>query len=134
MPKKPDTRPDLKTGVEIQEAIDKKVREMTASIRLAKIVPADQGAQEKEYDIDTTEEDEKEGIHRPGKSYRIYKTESDLPKTARKFYETAANLAGLSLATLIAAVNRIEVKLEHFQYDLRRAEEHDEDIWEEIDY
>lgn len=133
-PARPDNRPDLKTGTEIQEEIDKKVRETTASIRLAKIIPEDQAQGEKENDADEDSDEEKEEVPRPGYSYRIYKTESDLPKTARKFYETAADLAGLSLRTLVAAVNRIEIKLEAFQYDLRRAEEHDENIWDEIDY
>ncbi|KUL88545.1 hypothetical protein ZTR_05370 [Talaromyces verruculosus] len=133
-PAKPDNRPDLKTGTEIQEEIDKKVREMTAGIRLAKIIPDDQAKGKKENAVDEYSDEEKEKIPRPGSSYRIYKTESDLPKTARKFYETAADLAGLSLRTLIAAVNRIETKLEAFQCDLRRAEEHDENIWDEIDY
>ncbi|KAF3399262.1 RNA polymerase I-specific transcription initiation factor rrn7 [Talaromyces pinophilus] len=133
-PAKPDNRPALKTGAEIQEEIDKKVREMTAGIRLAKIIPDDQAKGEKENDVDEYSNEEKEKIPRPGSSYRIYKTESDLPKTARKFYETAADLAGLSLRTLVAAVNRIETKLEAFQYDLRRADEHDENIWDEIDY
>jgi RNA polymerase I-specific transcription initiation factor RRN7 len=131
---KPDSRSDPKTGVEIQEAIDKKVREMTASIRLAEIIADDGAHSAKEKDVDGNSDDEKDKIPRPGYSYRIYKTESDLPKTARKFYETAADLAGLSLRTMVAAVNRIETKLESFQYDLRRAEEHDEDIWDEIDY
>jgi RNA polymerase I-specific transcription initiation factor RRN7 len=134
IPTKPDSRPDPKTGVEVQEAIDKKVREMTASIRLAKIIPDNQAEREKENDVDEDSDEEKEKVPRPGYSYRIYKTESDLPKTARKFYETAAELAGLSLRTLVAAVNRVETKLERFQYDLRRAEEHDENIWDEIDY
>ncbi|KAI7968358.1 hypothetical protein EIK77_010528 [Talaromyces pinophilus] len=133
-PAKPDNRPGLKTGAEIQEEIDKKVREMTAGIRLAKIIPDDQAKGEKENDVDEYSNEEKEKIPRPGSSYRIYKTESDLPKTARKFYETAADLAGLSLRTLVAAVNRIETKLEAFQRDLRRAEEHDENVWDEIDY
>jgi RNA polymerase I-specific transcription initiation factor RRN7 len=133
-PAKPDSRPDPKTGVEIQEAIDKKVREMTASIRLAKIIPDDQANQVKENDVGGNSDEEKDKVPRPGYSYRVYKNESDLPKTARKFYETAADLAGLSLRTLVAAVNRIETKLERIQYDLRRAEEHDENIWDEIDY
>lgn len=133
-PAKPDSRPYLKTRVEVQEAIDEKVREMTASIRLAKIIPDDQAEREKENDVDEDSDEEKDKIPRPGYSYRIYKTESDLPRAARKFYETAADLAGLSLRTLVAAVNRIETKLESFQYDFRRAEEHDENIWDEIDY
>lgn len=130
-PTKSDSSPNFKNGVEIQEAIDKKVREMTASIKLAKIIPDDQAEREKESDGEENSEDQPP---RPGYSYQVYKTELDLPKTARKFYETAANLAGLSLKTLVVAVNRIEIKLERFQYDLRRAEEHDENIWDEIDY
>uniref|UniRef100_A0A093UTK7 Ubiquitin-60S ribosomal protein L40 n=1 Tax=Talaromyces marneffei PM1 TaxID=1077442 RepID=A0A093UTK7_TALMA len=115
LPSKPDSRPDPKTGVEIQEAIDKKVREMTASIRLAKIIPDKQVQPPKENDVGGDSDGEEDKVPRPGYSYRIYKTESDLPKTARKFYETAADLAGLSLRTLVAAVNRIEAKLEGFQ-------------------
>lgn len=132
-PIKSDSRPDLKSDVEIQEAIDKKVRETTANIRLAEIIPDDRAKPQKETDIDESS-DEEDKVPRPGYSYRIYKTESGLPKTARKFYEIAADLAGLSLRTLVAAVNRIEIKLERFQYDLRRAEEHGESIWDEIDY
>lgn len=133
-PTKPDSRPELKSGVEFQEAIDKKVREMTASISLAKIIPDDQAGREKGTDGEGNSDEGRDNIPRPGFSYRIYKTESDLPKTARKFYETAADLAGLSLKTLVAAVNRIEAKLENFQYDLRRAEEHDENLWDELHY
>lgn len=129
----PDTRPELKTSAEIDEAIDKKVREMTASIRLAKVVPKDdaQAQKGKETDPGTTEDDEDE-TPRPGHAYKIYRDESDLPKAARKFYETAAGLAGLSLKTLVLSVYGIESKLERLQYDIRRAEEHDEDIWMEI--
>ncbi|EED16731.1 RNA polymerase I specific transcription initiation factor Rrn7, putative [Talaromyces stipitatus ATCC 10500] len=128
-PSETDNRPDLKTGAEVEEAIDKKVREMTASIRLSKIIPDDRAQETKETDIDQSSENEEEKTPRPGYSYRIYRTESDLPKTARKFYQAAADLAGLSLKTLVLAVNRIEGKLENFQYDLRRAEEHGEDVW-----
>ncbi|KAB8232215.1 TFIIB-type zinc finger domain-containing protein [Aspergillus alliaceus] len=59
---------------------------------------------------------------RPGSSYVRYKMESDLPETARSFYETAAKVAGISLSTLVRAVSQAEYKITRWLEDQRRIE------------
>lgn len=108
-----------------KEKTEEKIRTVTSGITPAETIPtkrpeigkANQNSDDDEFH-DTTP--------RPGYSYRVYKKESDMPKTARKFYETVANLSGLSFKTLMAAVNRAELKLEKWQEDTRRAEYHGE--------
>ncbi|OKL59360.1 hypothetical protein UA08_05400 [Talaromyces atroroseus] len=105
-------------SAEVEEAIDDTVREVTASIRLAQIIPFGQSrGEDSEGDQDTGEEEDPDPNPRPGHSYEIYKTASALPDTARKFFEKAANLSGLSLNTLVAVVYRTERKLGKFQLD-----------------
>jgi RNA polymerase I-specific transcription initiation factor RRN7 len=116
-------------SAEVEKAIDESVREVTASIRLAQIIPFGKGREEdREDDQDTDEDEDPDPNPRPGNSYEIYKTASVLPEAARKFYETAANLSGLSLDTLVAVVYRTERKLIKVQLDVRRAEFHGEEI------
>lgn len=110
----------------IDEALDDKVREITANIRLARIIPDGQERDANGVDGAENSREIEDTTPRPGISYRIYKTEADLPKTARKFYETSASLSGLSLKTIVTAVYRIELKLENLQYDVRRAETYGE--------
>lgn len=61
-------------------------------------------------------------IPRPGCEYRRYRSEPDLPDTARPFYETVAKLAGISLNTLVRAVFQTELKLSQWRDDRRRGE------------
>lgn len=63
-------------------------------------------------------------VARPGSFYPRYRTESDLPETARSFYETAAKVAGISLSTLVRAVSQTEAKLSRWLDDQRRTEYH----------
>ncbi|KAF7130954.1 hypothetical protein CNMCM5793_003889 [Aspergillus hiratsukae] len=68
--------------------------------------------------------DPKADVARPGSSYPRYRTESDLPETARSFYETAAKVAGVSLSTLVRAVSQTETKISRWLDDKRRIEHH----------
>lgn len=61
-------------------------------------------------------------IPRPGSEYRRHRSESELPDTARPFYEAVAEVAGISLGTLVRAVFQTEVKIAQWQYDRRREE------------
>lgn len=61
-------------------------------------------------------------VARPGSSYARYRVESDLPEKARRFYETAAKVVGISLSTLVKAVLQAEVKMDKWQEDRRRLE------------
>ncbi|KAH8700456.1 putative RNA polymerase I-specific transcription initiation factor Rrn7 [Talaromyces proteolyticus] len=132
---RPESAHDEKRRDIDQEAIDEKVRAVTSSLRPAEIIPFetlqanDEESQQRDPDIqneDTTP--------RPGFSYRVYKTESDMPKVARKFHETAANLSGLTVKTLIKAVRSTELKLEKWQANMRRAEYHGETWFDNVDF
>ncbi|KAJ6119408.1 hypothetical protein N7523_003688 [Penicillium sp. IBT 18751x] len=57
---------------------------------------------------------------RPGSWYRRYRWESQLPETARKFYEIAADLASISLLTLVRAVSVTEGRIAKWLEDERR--------------
>ena len=59
---------------------------------------------------------------RPGVWYHRYRWESTLPETARLFYEIAAQLAGVSLQTLVRAVKVAEWRVAHWQDNQRRAD------------
>lgn len=61
-------------------------------------------------------------IPRPGCEYRRYRTESELPDTARLFYRTVAEVAGISLDTLVRAVFQTELRIGQWQDDRRRRE------------
>lgn len=120
-----ETKPSKKE----KEDIEEKIRKVTSGITPAETVPIkspSEGNDETQNSDNDDEEENDDTTPRPGHSYRVYKQESDMPKTARKFYETAANLSGLSFKTLMAAVNRTELKLEKWQEDTRRAEYHGE--------
>jgi hypothetical protein len=58
--------------------------------------------------------------YRPGSWYRRYRWESQLPETARKFYEIAADLASISLSTLVRAVSVTEWRITKWLEDERR--------------
>lgn len=52
---------------------------------------------------------------RPAQNYRYYRREGDLPETARRFYEEAAKLAGLSMHMLITAIFLTEKKIDKWR-------------------
>ncbi|PYI04964.1 RNA polymerase I-specific transcription initiation factor Rrn7 [Aspergillus sclerotiicarbonarius CBS 121057] len=88
-----------------EEALDCMIKASTSQLKSRKVIP--------ENDLDTP---------RPGSSYARYRTESDLPDTARSFYETAAKVAGVSLSTLIRAVSQAENKISRWLEEQRRVE------------
>ncbi|KAL4929450.1 TFIIB-type zinc finger domain-containing protein [Aspergillus undulatus] len=64
--------------------------------------------------------DDNPDIPRPGSSYARYRQESDLPDSARGFYETAAKVTGVSLATLVRCVSQAEIRLNEWLGEQRR--------------
>ncbi|KAF3041939.1 Pol I core factor CF [Didymella heteroderae] len=52
------------------------------------------------------------GVLRPGRSFRVYKREQDLPEAARAFFEAVAKLAGLSMDMIMLAVSSMEARIE----------------------
>jgi RNA polymerase I-specific transcription initiation factor RRN7 len=54
-------------------------------------------------------------IKRLGSDYRSYKDVGELEGTVRRFYEVAAEVAGLSLRDLVRAVYRLEQLLMDWQ-------------------
>ncbi|KAJ5444258.1 uncharacterized protein N7458_008130 [Penicillium daleae] len=66
--------------------------------------------------------DPEEDDRRPGSWYWRYRWESQLTDTARSFYELAAQLAAVSLQTLIHAVTVTEYRIAKTIEDKRRAE------------
>ncbi|KAL4961299.1 TFIIB-type zinc finger domain-containing protein [Aspergillus stella-maris] len=59
-------------------------------------------------------------VPRPGSLYVRYRHESDLPDLARAFYEVAAKVTGVSLATLVRCVSQAEVQINKWLEDQRR--------------
>lgn len=64
--------------------------------------------------------DSNSDIPRPGSLYARYRHESDLPDTARSFYETAANVTGISLSTLVRCVSQAEIQINKWLEGQRR--------------
>lgn len=60
---------------------------------------------------------------RPGNWYRRYRWESSLHENAKPFFELAAQLAGVSLSTLIRAVSVAEWRLANWQGKRRRPDQ-----------
>lgn len=54
-------------------------------------------------------------VPRPGSRYKSYRSEADLPETARAFYESAAKMAGVSLSTLVRIVKLAENRIEKLE-------------------
>lgn len=88
-----------------EEALDELVKASTSQLRARQVIAKD--------DLDTP---------RPGCSYTRYRTESDLPDTARAFYETAAKVVGVSISTLIRAVSQAENQINRWLEEQRRVE------------
>ncbi|KAL3461459.1 hypothetical protein BJX64DRAFT_260613 [Aspergillus heterothallicus] len=59
-------------------------------------------------------------IPRPGSLYARYREESDLPDSARPFYEIAAKVTGTSLQTLVRCVSQAEIQINKWLEDQRR--------------
>ncbi|KAL4866299.1 hypothetical protein BDV12DRAFT_199364 [Aspergillus spectabilis] len=59
-------------------------------------------------------------IPRPGSQYPRYKHESDLPDSARAFYEIAAKVVGISLPTLVRCVSQAEIQINRWLEEQRR--------------
>lgn len=83
---------------------------------------------------------------RPGSWYRRYRWESQLPEAAHVFYNLAAQVASISLSTLIRAVSNTEWRISKWLEDQRRTrymeqwnregdegDEEDEDAIDELD-
>ncbi|PYH64700.1 TFIIB-type zinc finger domain-containing protein [Aspergillus vadensis CBS 113365] len=95
----------LTPDVTDEEALDELIKASTSQLRSRQVIA--------DNDLETP---------RPGCSYTRYRTESDLPDTARSFYETAAKVAGVSLSTLIRAVSQAENKINRWLEEKRRVE------------
>ncbi|KAF1836466.1 hypothetical protein BDW02DRAFT_567057 [Decorospora gaudefroyi] len=60
---------------------------------------------------------------RAGQAYAVWKTEKDLPETAKMLYEKAARLAGLSMKMLVLAVDFTEARVEQWKKAQKRGDE-----------
>ncbi|KAF2193294.1 hypothetical protein K469DRAFT_715369 [Zopfia rhizophila CBS 207.26] len=69
------------------------------------------------------EGEENADTFRPGSKYKHYRKEKDLPTYARRFYEEAARVAGLSLDMLIMAVFFTEKKMQKWIETQRKQDE-----------
>lgn len=68
-------------------------------------------------------------VCRIGASYKRYRRVEDLPDHAKAFYKATANMAGLSLQTLVLAVFRMERKLQTWREEhLKRETEEDKSV------
>lgn len=92
-----------------------------------------------------SEAGQKKPVLRVGARYKRYRTTEALPPNARFFYETVASLTGISLVTLVKAVNRIEYRLLYRRREQLRAasgesdadnneNEEEEDSTDEMEY
>ena len=88
-----------------EEALDSMIKTSTSQLKSRRVIAED--------DLDTP---------RPGAFYARYRTESDLPDTARSFYETTAKVVGVSLPTLVRAVSQAENKITLWLEEQRRVE------------
>lgn len=71
-------------------------------------------------------EGREDDIIRPGELYQRYRSEGDLPETARAFYEAASKIVGLSLHRLVRTVFETERRLDQWLDSKRRMEYHGE--------
>ncbi|KAK4130769.1 hypothetical protein BT67DRAFT_445392 [Trichocladium antarcticum] len=65
-------------------------------------------------------DDGKEGVKRLGSDYRSYKHVDELEGPVKRFYEVAAEVAGLSVRDLVRAVYALEQALQEWQRQDRR--------------
>ncbi|KAL4741895.1 hypothetical protein BDV11DRAFT_212504 [Aspergillus similis] len=111
---------------------------------LANLFPIGSGSKENRQSATAAEDDEEEAVEamlqnasrylrtnpvvsgtdpdipRPGSLYVRYRHESDLPDTARAFYETAAKITGISLSTLVRCVFQAELQITKWLENQRR--------------
>ncbi|KAL2871051.1 TFIIB-type zinc finger domain-containing protein [Aspergillus lucknowensis] len=116
----------------------------TGASALASLFPLGSSAEESRPATVTAEDDEEEAIDsmlqmarrylknrtvlsdvdpdipRPGSQYARYRDESDLPATARTFYETAAKVIGIPLPILVRCVHHAEAQINKWLEDQRR--------------
>lgn len=72
--------------------------------------------------------EEDQHVPRPGSFYRRCRSESNLSGPTRAFYELAAQIAGVSLKTLVRAVSYTESYIARLLVDQRRSEYFGEDM------
>ena len=82
-----------------QEALDSKLETATANLKVRDVVSREE------------EERSKVPVRRIGSFYKRYKKDQDFPPAAKLFYETAAELIGVSFFTMVIAVLQTEQKL-----------------------
>lgn len=97
---------------EEEEEITSRLRSVMGQLKPRRTIPDDSVA------------DMGDELPRPGSYYRRYRVVSELDETARLFYETVANCAGVTLLTLVRAVFQTEMKMGRLQEDSRRMEHH----------
>lgn len=107
MPAPPHVVPPstLATAADTEEALNSLVHTVMQELKTNEVDP-----------------DPEEDDRRPGSWYWRYRWEAQLPDTARAFYELAAQLAAVSLHTLIQAVTVTEYRIAKTIEDKRRAE------------
>lgn len=92
-------------------ARDNAIRAVTGALKVRGVVSDEQAEQIKRP------------ISRVGDGYRIYWKQEELEGTTRVFFEMIAELAGIDLDMLVAAVRKIEIKLEGLKDSNRSAGE-----------
>lgn len=90
-----------------------KVRETQSLLKARRTITYEEAARR---DVD---------IPRPGMLYKHYRSEEELPATARAVYQAAANMAGMSLTNLVAAVFQTERKIQRWKERRERKERPD---------
>ncbi|KAK5018472.1 hypothetical protein LTR16_002013 [Cryomyces antarcticus] len=59
-------------------------------------------------------------VKRPGNQYKRYRKVEDMPQSARIFFESAADIAGLSVKSLVRAVDITELRLRKWSNEERK--------------
>ncbi|KAL1854658.1 hypothetical protein Plec18170_004749 [Paecilomyces lecythidis] len=109
-----EVEPQPISATENQSALEQKLDTVMGALKPRKALS--------EEEIEGREDD----ILRPGELYQRYRSESDLPETARAFYEAASKIVGLSLHRLVRTVFETERRLDQWLDDKRRMEYHGE--------
>ncbi|KAJ9209740.1 hypothetical protein DTO166G4_8649 [Paecilomyces variotii] len=119
-----DMFPAGRTGIEVepqpismtddQDLLQKKLDTVMGALKPRKALSKEE--------IEGREDD----ILRPGELYQRYRSEADLPETARAFYEAASKIVGLSLHRLVRTVFETERRLDQWLDSKRRMEYHGE--------
>ncbi|KAF9885801.1 Pol I core factor CF [Aspergillus nanangensis] len=107
-----DAQPNQPSTTAMEEdetAIENMLQTVNHELKPRKIIP--------ETDAD---------VPRPGSAYTRYRMDSDLTESARFFYEIAAKISGISLATLVRAVSQAESRVMRWLEDQRRVDNYEE--------